>query len=79
MTSPTFCAGCGASDFAEGWVDDVRYATVRWVPRPVRRRMMGFQDQVSTSRPVRAWRCRSCSRLELYAGDNDADPYGDTG
>ncbi|GAA0252622.1 hypothetical protein [Cryptosporangium japonicum] len=67
------CTGCGAQEFDEGFLEDGGESSrgyTRWIEGPLQRGIFGgARTMGKPRREVRAFRCRQCGHLELYAGD----------
>jgi hypothetical protein len=73
------CPACGGTDFEDGFVDDtsVGNGRVRWVAGRFRVNMFGGAKGrgIGRGRPVLAYRCQACDRLELYVGEHPDGPW----
>ena len=68
-TSGFTCPNCGSTSFEEGFIDDVLNGRVRWLRGAMEIGFLGNAKRSGQQRMILAWRCTTCSRLELYAGD----------
>ena len=78
---PAACPACGGGDFDEGFIDDMSVGNgrVRWLSGRFRQGFWGGAKGrgAGKGRPVLAYRCTACSRLELFVPSvDDTDPYG---
>ena len=72
MTNPVMtCPTCGPQEFRPGFIDDVAVdrGAVRWVAGPMQVSPLGRSASLRREqRPVLAYACGKCGRLELYVG-----------
>ncbi|MEO9322702.1 hypothetical protein ABFT23_04375 [Nocardioides sp. C4-1] len=65
---PFPCPRCGSFGFEPGFVDDDRQGRIRWIAGKLERGPMGNARKLGLRKTsVIAYRCTTCSRLELYA------------
>ncbi|MGN0062912.1 MAG: hypothetical protein ACI379_01615 [Nocardioides sp.] len=68
---PVQCPWCGGTEYQEGFIDDVAQGRVRWLAGTFVRGLFGNAKSRSSlpQTVVTAYRCTTCNRLELVAGE----------
>ncbi|WP_067818575.1 hypothetical protein [Nocardia inohanensis] len=65
------CTHCGGSDLETGFLDDSGDSSAgytRWIPGPLEVGIFGGAKRMGKPRfQVHAFRCKSCTHLELFA------------